>query len=153
MSGLAALLAQRQPPGVYRWSARSSAAAVRHTVEHVGWRFVHLDTWTVDDERGFLGAVAQAFDLRGQAADGWDALADALRDVTAGSDAAGTVAIWDGWSPLARAEPDAFAAAVDTFDRRVEQARGGAFAVLLRGDGPSIDVPELDRRHPAPPTR
>lgn len=143
MSGLAAILAHRRPPGVYRWRARSSAAAVRHTVEHVGWRFIHLDTWTVENERGCIDAVAQAFELPDQPTDGWDSLAAALREVTAGSDAAGTVAIWDGWSPLARAEPDAFAAAVDTFRRRVGQDRGGAFAVLLRGDGPPIDVPEI----------
>ncbi len=146
MSGLAALLAGRRPPGVYRWSSPAAVADVRHAVEHAGWQCVALDTWTVDDKAGFLAAVQSAFGFPDWFGRNWDALADSLSDV---QHEKGTVVVWDGWSPLARAQPPGFAVAVDILTQRAGSRRGGAFAVVLRGDGPSIEVPDLDPHGPA----
>jgi len=148
MSGLAVVLAGRRTPGVYRWTSSAAVADVRHAVEHAGWGFVHLDTWTVEDTASFLAAAADAFGLQDGLGHSWDALADGLSDVDPGPDAPGTVVLWDGWSPLARAEPKPFAVALDILGQRAGSRRGGAFVVLMRGDGPAIDVPEVDPHRP-----
>ena len=56
MTALARILAGRTPPGVYRWESAADTVDVRHAVEHRAWRFVHLDTWQVEDKAGFLEA-------------------------------------------------------------------------------------------------
>ena len=53
--------------------------------------------------------------------------------------------LWDGWGPFARADPQAFSVALSVLGTRVNAERGGAFAVLLRGDGPDVaGVTSLD---------
>ena len=37
MSGLAAVLAGRQAPGVHRWESALDVADVQHAAEHAGW--------------------------------------------------------------------------------------------------------------------
>ena len=61
----------------------------------------------------------------------FDALADCLLDVVDD-----TILLWDGWGPLARDDPQAFSVALSVLGTRVNAEREGAFAVLLRGDGP-----------------
>jgi len=41
----------------------------------------------------------------------------------------------------------AFSVALSVFGGRVNAERGGRFAVILRGDGPPIDLPELPAKH------
>lgn len=140
MSGLAALLARHSSPDLYQWHSAAHVGDVRHAVEHAGWRFVPLDTWAVEDSATFLKAVAGALDLDGVA--NFDVLSDRLADVDApGHD--GVVLLWDGWSPLARHDERAFHVALSVLGGRAHADRGCAFAVLLRGEGPPIDVPEL----------
>jgi hypothetical protein len=148
MSGLAGALAGRRPAGLYRWASHARAPAVAHAVEHAGWRFVHLDTARVEDKAGFLAEVQAAFGLPDWFGRNFDALADALSDVRHHH---GTVTLWDGWSPFARAHPRQFGVALDVFSRRCGTARGGAFVVLLRGDGPALDIPDLDPHGPHGP--
>ena len=144
MSGLAALLAGRKDPGIFRWHGGFAAADVRHTVEHAGWRFAHYDGWTAESSSEFLGGIGAALDLPGDHGTSFDALADGLQDVGA-SDHAGTVLLWDGWGPFARADERAFSVALSVLGTRVHAERGGPFAVLLRGDGPdSVGLPSLD---------
>jgi hypothetical protein len=57
------------------------------------------------------------------------------------------VLLWDGWSPLARHDEQAFHVALSVLGGRVHADRGCPFAVLLRGEGPDIDVPELPVKH------
>ncbi|HSE70517.1 MAG TPA: barstar family protein [Nocardioidaceae bacterium] len=142
MSGLAALLAGHTRPDIYRWHNAAHVPDVEHAVDHAGWRFVYLDGWTVEDKATFLKSTAAAFDLPDDRGESFDALGDALADVDAG-DRSGTVVLWDGWSPLARADEQAFRVALSVFGGRVNAERGDKFAVLLRGEGPEIDVPEL----------
>jgi Barstar (barnase inhibitor) len=138
MSGLARLLAGHTPPGVYHWSSAADPDVVAHAAERTGWRFVPLDTWQVEDKDGFLD------DWFGH---NFDALDDALSDVRA-DDGAGVLVLWDGWAPLARSHRRVFDVALSVFADRVDFERGGAFAVLLHGPGPSdTDTPELDPHH------
>jgi hypothetical protein len=141
VSGLAGLLAGRRPAGVYRWDAHARTGDVAHTVEHAGWRFVHLDTVRVEDKQGFLEQIQAAYGLPDRLGGNFDALADALTDVRHEQ---GTVTLWEGWSPFARAQPRDFGTALAVLGERCRSRRGGAFAVLLRGDGPALGLPDLD---------
>lgn len=131
MSGLAALLAGRKPPGAYHWHAADDVADVRHSVERAGLGFAYLDGVAVASAPGLHAALAAALRFPDWYGANLDALADCLRDVPSG-----TVLLWDGWAAVARAEPRVFRVAVDLLEERV--------TVLLRGDGPDVGVPSLD---------
>jgi hypothetical protein len=142
MSGLAALLAGRRPADVYQWHGAASAADVRHAVEHAGWRFAHLDGWGLEETPAVLAAAMRAIDAKDDREPSFDVLSDALDDVDAPG-REGVVLLWDGWSPWARQEEQAFRVALSVLGGRTNAERGCPFAVLLRGEGPHIDVPEL----------
>jgi RNAse (barnase) inhibitor barstar len=133
---------------VYQWRSSADVEDVAHAVDHAGWRFVSLDTWRVDDKRAFLQACRESFDFPDWVGHNFDALADALSDVR-GPAGRGVLVLWDGWSPLARADRRVFEMAVRVFAGRVGFAKAGPFAVLLRGPGPDeAEIPELDpHRH------
>lgn len=143
MSGLAAVLAGRRPAGVYRWHGAFEPAEVQHTVEHAGWTFGHLDGWRAESKAEFLAGVGEALQFPAYYGQNFDALVDCLRDLESES---GVVLLWDGWGPFARADEHAFRVALDILrERSAAPSGGGAFAVLLRGDGPDLDtVPSLD---------
>jgi Barstar (barnase inhibitor) len=147
MSGLAALLARRKPVGVYHWSSPMRSRDIRHAAEHAGWHCVVVDTIEVSDRAGFDDAVARAWP--GPAASGRTpaALADLLRGPAVPTDRP-TLLVWEGWSPLAKADPTAAREVVATFADRC----GGRpeFAVVLHGPGPDLELVELDRRPGAP---
>lgn len=143
MSGLAALLTGRVDPGVYLWHGAFDAEDVRHTVEHAGWAFGHVDGWTAGGKPGFLAAVGDALDFPDWYGRNFDALADCLHDVGPGAD--GVVLLWDGWATLAREDEKAFSIALSVLGSRVHADRGVPFAVLLRGEGPEVaGLPSLD---------
>lgn len=146
MSGLAALLAGHNPPDIYQWHSAAHVNDVQHAVEHAGWKFAYLDGWTIEDKEAFLDATAKTLDFPEDFGKNFDALSDSLSDVTPG-DANGVVLMWDGWSPLARHDEQAFSVALSVFGGRVNDSKGGKFAVVLRGEGPPIDVPELPVKH------
>lgn len=139
MSGLAALLARRVPPGVYRWEAAYDVEQVRHTVTHAGWRLAHLDAVTVASKQELLAALGGALDFPGHYGVNLDALADCLTDVPPD-----TVLLWDGWGPFAREDARAFQAVSRILAARATAEGHGAFAALLRGPGPDTDLPLLD---------
>ncbi len=134
MSSLAAVLAGRTPSGVYLWHAAYDVADVRHTVEHVGWRFAYVDGWVFQAKAEFLAAVGEALALPAYYGRNLDALEECLADLDGP-----TVLLWDGWSTLARGDERAFRSTVDIF-----AARSDGLTVLLRGEGPELDVPSLD---------
>ncbi|MGZ4437959.1 MAG: barstar family protein [Nocardioides sp.] len=146
MSGLAALLAGHNPVDVYQWHSAAHVPDVQHAVEHAGWSFVHLDGWTIEDKQTFLKAAAAAFAFPDHFGENFDALSDCLSDVDCG-DRQGVVLLWDGWSPFARHDEQAFHVALSVLGGRVNADRGCKFAVLLRGEGPPLDVPELPVKH------
>lgn len=140
MSGLAAVLARRVAPGIHRWHVAFEVADVRHTVEHAGWGFAHVDGWTTAySKAAFLAAVGEALHFPDYYGQNFDALTDCLRDIGRGVD--GVVLLWDGWGSLARADEKAFGIALDVLGERVDADRGVPFSVLLRGEGP--DVPGI----------
>ncbi len=137
MSGLAAVLAGHQVPGIYLWHGAFGVADVRHAVEHAGWGFGHVDGWTsADTASTFLAAVGDALDFPDHYGQNFDALADCLHDIGPGKD--GVVLLWDGWGTLARADEKAFSVALSVLGSRVNADRGVPFAVLLRGEGPVV---------------
>ncbi len=143
MSGLAALLAGHREPGIFRWHGAFDSAWVEHTVEHADWRFVHLDGWRAESKQEFLEAISSAFGFPDDAGRNFDILADNLHDVVAG-DSNGTVFLWDGWGPFARADEQGFSVALSVLGGRVNADRGGRFAVLLRGEGPDLGIRSID---------
>lgn len=142
MSGLAALLAGRTRPDLYQWHNAAHVPDVQHAVEHAGWRFAFVDGWTAEDKHAFLKATVSALQIDDDAAESFDALADGLAEVDSRG-GTGTVLLWDGWSPLARSDEQAFKVALSVLGGRVNADRGDAFAVILRGEGPPLDLPEL----------
>jgi hypothetical protein len=146
MSGLAALLAGRRPPGVYLWRSPTPAAEVAHAAEHAGWRPFILDGRAVTTKAQLLDGLASACEFPTWFGHNWDAAADCLADLSwAAQPKRGFLLVYDGWGMLARTEPDAWIAA-----RRVLEdscmhwaATPTPFAVLLRGPGPDDDLTEL----------
>ena len=110
-----------------------------------GWSFAHLDGWTLEDKDSLLKAAVQALGLDDDRGASFDALSDGLAEVDP-RDSNGLVLVWDGWSPLCRHDEQAFHVALSVLGGRAHADRGGPFAVLLRGEGPMIDVPELPAR-------
>lgn len=137
MSGLAGILAGRHRPGVYQWHAAFDVEDVQHSVEHAGWRFGYVDGWVHQDRAGLLKDVGEALAFPDWYGQNFDALTDCLREVKDP-----TALLWDGWATLAREDRTSFDTAVDVFSTRAKDEP--AFAVLLRGEGPEIDIPSLD---------
>jgi hypothetical protein len=142
MSGLAALLAGHTPPGVYQWHNAAPAPDVQHAVEKAGWEFRYLDGWTVEDQETFIKSAAACLDATVERHD-VESLEQCLGEVDGGDH--GLVLLWDGWSPLARHDEGTFRGALEAFRRRA--GAGSAFAVILRGDGPDLDLDELPIKH------
>ncbi len=136
MSGLAAVLAGHEAPGIHLWHGAFDVADVRHTVEHAGWGFGHVDGLHAQTKPDLLRAFGEALDFPDWYGQNFDALADCLHDIGAGRD--GVVLLWDGWATLARADEKAFSIALTVLGSRVNADRGVPFSVLLRGDGPPV---------------
>ena len=141
MSGLAALLAEHNPPSVYQWHSAAPVADVQHAVEHAGWSFRYLDGWTLEDRATFLKAAASALELPDDTAESVETLSTSLEQVDVAG--RGLVVLWDGWSPLARSDGATFDEVLGELRRRAHTSDAGKLAVILRGEGPDLDVPEL----------
>jgi RNAse (barnase) inhibitor barstar len=136
MSGLAGILAGHHAPGVYRWHAAFGPADVRHTVEHAGWRFARVDGVGVEDKEAMMGALGASLGAPEHFGENLDAVWDVLRDVDEPF-----LLLWDEWGPFARADRSTFDRMTGLFADHAARSR---LAVLLRGEGPEIDVPSLD---------
>ena len=137
MSGLADVLAGRQPSGVYAERSGASPAELREAAEQAGWQFAHLDTSSVVDKAGFLETASVAFRFPDYFGRNWDAFADCLGDV-AGEP--GVIVLWEGWSSFAEADEESFATALEIIRERSQIAGDGAFVVLMRGHRPWDDA-------------
>lgn len=137
MSGLAALLAGREPAGVRRWHDVQEVDDLRHAVEHAGWRFGWVDGWTLAGRREVLGALGAAVGAHEGYGRNLDALADVLWDLEHD-----TVVVWDGWTVLAEEDAAGFELVLRVLSEAPDRPR---LAVLLRGAGPDLPaVPLLD---------
>ncbi len=147
MSGLAALLAGHNPPGAYQWHSGAKVEDVRHAVEHAGWRFAHLDGWTVEERQSFAKALGAALGVDDSG--DLDSVSTALGSVGSEGGANGvhgTVLLWDGYAPLARHDQETFDQALRLLSERAQQD-AAPFAVILRGEGPALDLEELPLKH------
>ena len=139
MSGLAGLLAGHHPAGVYQWHAAFGPEDVRHAVEKAGARFAYVDGWTHQDKPELLDALVEALGCP----DPGGAEFDAALSACLGAVDDRLVLLWDGWGPLARTDRGAFDAAAKILAGRATDG-SSSVTVLLRGEGPEIDVPSLD---------
>lgn len=142
MSGLAALLAGHTQPDVYLWHNAANVPDVEHAVDKAGWHFVYLDGWMVEDKGAFLKALGAALEIPDFDGESFDGLSEKLHDVDAHGQR-GIVFLWDGWSPLARADAESFHRAVSVLSGRAHEEGCDKCAVLLRGEGPEVEIKEL----------
>jgi Barstar (barnase inhibitor) len=141
MAAIDRLLTGQTGPGVYHWPAAPQAAKVKATVEGAGWRFIGLDTVTVVDKAGLLDVVAKTFGFPAYFGRNFDAFADSLTEVRHET---GVLVLWEGWAGLVELNPQTAGMALDVFAARVAETRWGAFAVVLAGPGPELDLPAFE---------
>lgn len=136
MSGLAAVLAGRQAPGVHRWESGLDVDDVRRAVEHAGWSFGYVDGVGLEDLPGVLRTIGEALAFPPHFGQNLDALNDCLRDLDGPA-----VLLWDGWGGFARAEARRFRVVLEVLGER--DADDPPLQVLLRGPGPEDLAPLL----------
>jgi hypothetical protein len=75
----------------------------------------------------------------------WEALADCLSDLSWAEPARGFLLLYEGWGMLARSEPESWSAAQRIMEGACAHWSGTStpFAVLLRGPGPDMNIPQL----------
>jgi hypothetical protein len=115
---------------------------VRAEAREHEWHTVTLDTSEVDDRRGFVALLADAFDLTDLDAGSWDDLDQHLRALDL-DEPNGLLICWEGWGRLADDDPDTFEMAVEVFQDAciAWQADNFQAAVLLVGDASETDLP------------
>jgi hypothetical protein len=145
MSGLAALLAGHNPPAVHQWHNHAHVEDVEHAVEKAGWAFRYLDGWTIEDRATFCKTTASVLDLPDRDTADLDRLCEGVSGLRV--DGNGMVLLWDGWSPLARHDDDAFQTVLASMRERTAATDKGRLAVILRGEGPTLDIEELPIKH------
>jgi hypothetical protein len=127
------LLAGGTPPGVYRFLGRAAPETICALAEAAGWRCFHLDGTQVAAKLTLLDAVAGAAGFPAYCGRNWDALEECLRDLS-WAPARGYLILWDDARVLAKADPRAYATALDILRSASEhwQSKGIPFVVLLR---------------------
>jgi len=137
MSGLAGVLADHIPPGVYRWHAAYHVPDVQHAVEHAGWRFAYLDGHAVETPAEFHDAVAESLGFPSDYGRTMDAFTECLSEVC--DEEKPMVLLWDAWAPLARAQQQTFTSAVE-----ILRSKAPKVTVLVRGEGPDLGLDSVD---------
>jgi RNAse (barnase) inhibitor barstar len=82
LSALASRLDGPSPSGVYRVGQAVDGAAVRRLAEDHGWRSIVVDGRAARDKASLIEACARAFAFPEWVGRNWDALADALGDLS-----------------------------------------------------------------------
>ena len=120
MSGLAAVLARHEAPGIHLWAGAADVADVRHTVEHAGWGFGYVDGWTrADTKAAFLDEVGETLGFPDWYGQNFDALADCLDTLARESEGEWEI-VWDRVADLRRDEPRA-AASIEAVLRELDE--------------------------------
>jgi hypothetical protein len=145
VSGLAALLAGRHPPGLYVWRSNAAGADVAHAAEKARWTPFVVDGRSAATKGAFLDTVATACAFPSWFGHNWDALADCLADLSWAPSERGYLVVYDGWGMLAWTEPQSWHSLRSVFREACSRWAGTPtpMAVLLRGPGPADDLPEL----------
>ncbi len=120
--------------GVHWMEAPDEIARARRAAEGAGLDFAHIDGARTASKRAFLSAAARALEFPPGLGRNWDALEDALRDLS-WRPGRGTVIAWSPVDPLADADLESFLVALDVL--RDAAAGGGEhgrpLVVLLGG--------------------
>lgn len=69
-------------PGVHRWETRVDTSALVEALRQAGWAVRVVDLGSAVDKTAILESFARALDLPGWVGHNWDALDDALRDLS-----------------------------------------------------------------------
>ena len=144
---LAAIVAALTAPGASAFidaPADVDDRALRHAIAAAGWRVVVLDRAPVVDKPTLLHACYQSGQYPAGFGFNWDALVDALRDLSWLEPAAGIAILWRHPDVLESRDP----ATAATFREVVEEAAGERAAagypllrvIQSRGSGPGSRV-------------
>lgn len=130
------VLAGKTPPGVYRFLGRRAPQAICGLADAAGWHCFHLDGTAIDSKAVLLDAIALAADFPAYCGKNWDALEECLRDLS-WAPASGYLLLWDDARVLAKADPKAYATALNILESvsLYWESRGVPFIVLLRRSG------------------
>ncbi|MEV7509721.1 barstar family protein [Streptomyces sp. JL4002] len=115
--------------------------------EAAGWDTVRLDLDGVRGKAGLMRRCGEALRLPEWVGGNWDALADALRDLSWLPDATGRLVAVTGWGGFAAARPREW----ETFLEVLEEA-AGFWREPEAGPGPELRV-VLDGTVPGAPSR
>jgi Barstar (barnase inhibitor) len=128
---LALLVDGRRPPGVYRVDTGALASTLAASLRARGLASWVLDTADVCDKARFLDRCAADLRLPAWFGHNWDALTDALRDLSSPA-----VVLWHGADAL---DDDVRSTALEIFAERAAQPP--PFTVVLLGAAPPHVTP------------
>ncbi|MBC8163739.1 MAG: barstar family protein [Roseiflexaceae bacterium] len=134
MSILTPLLNRELAPGMYRLVTRVGSARLCAEIEAHGWRCLRIAGGQAADKATFLHAVSAALGFPAYVGQNWDALADALGDLS-WAPADGYVLLYERANVFAEREPTQWAMAREIFAEACDYwaTRGTPFYVLVRG--------------------
>jgi hypothetical protein len=120
--------------GVHWMEAPAEVAEARRAAKGAGLDFARIDGARVASKRAFLSAAARALEFPPGLGRNWDALEDALRDLSWRT-GRGTVIAWSPVDPLADADRESFLVARDVLADAAAWwgERGRPLVVLLGG--------------------
>jgi hypothetical protein len=137
-----ARLVSRGRSGVHRLAEGADLAAARRDAERAGWDVARIDGSRTTGKRAFLSAAATALRFPPGLGRNWDALEDALRDLS-WRKGSGTLLLWSPVDPLAEGDPESYRVAVEVLresaawwrerDRPLLALLGGARRPVRRG--------------------
>lgn len=128
--------------GVFRCHAPLPDAALESAAGKK-FRVIAVRLHAARDKNGFLNALAKALQFPDYFGHNWDAFYDCLLELKHG-DGAGTLLVLRDASGFARAEPEEFAAAVDTLADAADYWKGQnkALVAVVELEAPAL-APEL----------
>jgi hypothetical protein len=151
MTSLHAAVTDPVAAGLYRLGSRTTPATVRRTSESAGRLFLPLDGIKIVDKRTFLRACADTFRFPAYAGRNWDALEEALRDLSwlAQPDLRGYVALLDPAAPFIREAATDWSTARAILQSTISHWRATPtpLTILLRRAGDlASDLPAIAER-------
>ena len=128
-------LSDPKKAGIYRF--QGYAKDLVHATEIAGLQLIAVDFAKLQSKNQLLNAFAAAFTFPPHCGKNWDALNDALSDLS-WSNAKGWVLTVKDAGRFAAKSPDAFAILIEILGSAVEswQAEGKPFWVILTGEAP-----------------
>jgi hypothetical protein len=141
---LAGIMDGSRPPGLYRWRSRAHPAAIRRHLAGADIACYVLDGARVYDAASLIEGCATLLRFPGRFNADWDGMAEALADLSWLSGDV-HVLIWEHYGMLSRHDSAAWDNARRLLGARATTSgeTGPSLYVLLRGPGPTADLPVL----------